>query len=105
MEKRIDAYGSSMADLHEAMATILVTKEISAKASILEPAGVTSSEIAFYLDAMREFCKASRNFSSVTRDNKCYDLLCGYRDKGLAENLLYQLAMLCECYPLGYEYY
>jgi len=102
---RVDAYGSSMADLHEAMTTILVSKEESAKTTILEPEGVTSSEISFYLNAMREFCKTSRNFTSNTRDNKCYEILCGYRDKGLSVDLLYKLAMLCECYPIGYEYY
>jgi hypothetical protein len=104
-ELRVDAYGSSMASLHEAMATVLVSKEEQAKTEILEPAGVTTCEMPFYLNAMREFCKASRNFTSTSRDNKCYDVLCGYRDKGLDVALLYKLAMLCECYPIGYGYY
>jgi len=104
-ELRIDAYGDSMKTLHAAITTILVEKEEQAKSTILEPAGVTTSEIPFYLNAMREFCKCCRNFTSYTRDNKCYDILLRYRDKGLISSLLYKLAILCGCYPTGYEYY
>jgi len=104
-ELRIDAYGDSMKTLHTAITTTLVEKETAAKETILEPAGVPTSEIPFYLNAMREFCKCCRQFVSVTRDNKCYSILCTYRDKGLRVNLLYHLAMLCGCYPAGYEYY
>jgi len=104
-EIRIDAYGSKMSDLHRAMTTILVQREEQAKTTILEPAGVPTSEVPFYLNAMREFCKTCRNFTSSTRDNKCYDTLLRYRDKGLQIGLLYKLAAMCGCYPQGYEYY
>jgi hypothetical protein len=104
-EIRTDAYRSRMVDLHEAMTTILVQREEQAKTQILEPAGIPTSEIPFYLNAMREFCKCCRNFTSTTRDNKCYNILAQYRDKGLEVAPLYQLAMLCGCYPQGYEYY
>ena len=104
-ELRIDAYRADMVTLHSAITTTLVTYEERAKTEILEPAGVATSEIPFYLNSMREFCKCCRNFTSVTRDDKCYSILCTYRDKGLRVDLLYRLAMLCGCYPRGYEYY
>lgn len=104
-ELRIDAYGSRMKTEHTAITSLLVTREEQAKQQILEPAGVPTSEIPFYLNSMREFCKCCRNFTSVTRDNKCYNILAQYRDKGLRVDLLYRLAMLCGCYPAGYEYY
>lgn len=102
---RVEAYKADMADLHAAITTVLVQKEIEAKTTVLEPAGVTTSETPFYLNAMREFCKCCREFSSTTRDNKCYSILCTYRDKGLLVNLLYKLAALCGCYPIGYYEY
>ena len=104
-ELRTDAYRADMVTQYTAMASILVEKEEQAKTQILEPAGVPTSEMPFYLNSMREFCKCCRNFTSVTRDNKCYNILLQYRDKGLRIEMLYQLAMLCGCYPAGYEYY
>jgi hypothetical protein len=104
-ELRIDAYGAKMKDLHRSITSTLVAHEEAVKAGILEPAGVATSEMPFYLNAMREFCKTSRNWTSTTRDNKCYSILCTYRDKGLRVDLLYRLAMHCGCYPAGYEYY
>lgn len=104
-ELRVDAYGASMKTLHAAMASVLVQREEQAKTTILEPAGVPTSELPFYLNAMREFCKCCRNFTSVTRDNKCYNILRQYADKNLRLDLLYKLAMMCGCYPSGYEYY
>ena len=104
-ELRLDAYKEDMHDLYKSITGVLVQREIEAKTTILEPAGVATSELPFYLNAMREFCKCCRNFTSVTRDNKCYNILCQYRDKGLRVELLYQLAGMCGCYPEGYEYY
>lgn len=104
-ERRTDAYGATMKSLHASMTTLLVQQEETAKTTILEPAGVPTSEIPFYLNALREFCKCCRQFTSVTRDNKCYSILLNYRDKGLVVGLLYQLASLCGCYPEGYGYY
>jgi len=104
-EIRVDAYRDTMVSEHTAITTILVQREEQAKTQILEPAGVPTSEIPFYLNALREFCKCCRNFTSSTRDNKCYNILAQYRDKGLRVPLLYKLATLCGCYPAGYEYY
>ena len=104
-ELRTDAYRDDMVPLYSAITTVLVQREEQAKTQILEPAGVPTSEMPFYLNSMREFCKCCRNFTSVTRDNKCYNILLQYRDKGLRVELLYRLAMLCGCYPEGYEYY
>lgn len=102
---RVDAYGDDMVTLHTAITAQLVEKEELAKTSILEPNGVTTSEIPFYLNSMREFCKCSRNFTSVTRNNKCYHILLRYRDKGLLNNLLVQLAAICDCDLWGYYEY
>lgn len=104
-ERRIDAYDEYMKSLHSSITSILVEKETQAKEQILEPAGVGVAEIPFYLNSMREFCRICRNFTSVTRDNECYNILLKYRDKGLVLVLLYKLAALCGCYPIGYEYY
>ena len=104
-EIRVDAYRADMVTLHTAITSTLVQREEQAKTQILEPAGIPTSEIPFYLNSMREFCKCCRNFTSVTRDNKCYNILLQYRDKGLRLDMLYKLAMLCGCYPEGYEYY
>ena len=104
-ELRVDAYGPEMKTLHRSITSTLVQHEEHVKSEILEPAGVPTSMIPFYLNAMREFCKTSRNFTSVTRDNKCYSILCTYRDKDLQIALLYRMATYCGCYPAGYEYY
>jgi len=104
-ELRTDAYRDAQVALHTSITSILVQREEEAKTTILEPAGVPTSEMPFYLNAMREFCKCCRNFTSTTRDNKCYDILLQYRDKGLLVNLLYGLAAMCGCYPEGYGYY
>lgn len=104
-ELRTDAYRDTQVALHTSITSILVQREEEAKTTILEPAGIPTSEIPFYLNAMREFCKCCRNFTSTTRNNKCYDILLQYRDKGLLIALLYRLAMMCGCYPEGYEYY
>jgi len=104
-EIRTTDYRSDMVDLHTAITTILVQREEQAKTQILEPAGIPTSEIPFYLNSMREFCKCCRNFTSVTRDNKCHNILLQYRDKNLQIAILYKLAMLCGCYPEGWQYY
>jgi hypothetical protein len=104
-EKRADAYGSSMKTEHATITAVLVAKEEEAKTTILEPAGVGTAEMPFYLNAMREFCKCCRTFTSVTRNNKCFEVLNSYRNKGLQIGLLYKLAAMCGCYPAGYGYY
>jgi len=104
-EMRIDAYGEWMVKEHTSITSVLVQKEEEAKGLILEPAGVSTSEMPFYLNAMREFCSICRHFTSHTRDDECYNVLLRYRDKGLVLTLLYKLAALCGCYPTGYEYY
>lgn len=96
IEDRIDQYGSEMKTAHAAMQTILVDKEEDAKAQILEPAGVPVNMIPFYLDAMREFCRISRNFSSTTKQNEGYNSYIRWRTKGLESNLLVLLANLCD---------
>jgi len=95
VEDRIDQYGSYMKSLHAAMQTILVAKEEQAKTEILEPAGVAVNMIPFYLDAMREFCKISRNFTGNTKQNEGYNAYIKWRTKGLDSNLLVLLANMC----------
>jgi hypothetical protein len=104
-EKRTDAYRDDMVSLQTSITVLLVQKEEDAKTLVLEPAGVPTSEIPFYLNFMRQACKTARNFSSLTKDNKVYSLILEYRDKGLNIALLYKLAALCGCYPEGYGYY
>ena len=104
-ELRLDKYKAQMYELYKDITPLMVEQEIKAKTTILEPAGIATSEIPFYLNAMREFCKCCRQFSSTTRNNKCLCILLQYNDKGLRIDLLYRLAMMCGCYPEGYEYY
>ena len=104
-ELRLDKYRDQMIELYKDITPEMVAAEIKAKTEILEPAGVATSELPFYLNSMREFCKCCRDFTSVTRDDKCYNILLQYQDKGLRVDLLYKLAMMCGCYPTGYEYY
>lgn len=96
IEDRIDQYGPSMVTAHTAMQSILVEKEEAAKTTILEPAGVTVNMIPFYLDAMRCFCRISRNFTSTTKNNEGYNWFTLFRTKGLDSNLLVLLANLCD---------
>jgi len=96
-ETRFDAYKTHAQTLHTAMQNILVPHEINAKTNILEPAGVSSNEIPFYLDAMREFCRICRNFTALSRSNECYNTYCRWKSKGLNSNLLIQLAAQCGC--------
>ena len=71
---RIDAERDDMIDAHTGITVTMVQQEEQAKTTILEPNGVTTSVMPFYLNAMREFCKCSREFTSVTRTNKCYGI-------------------------------
>ncbi|MBA7595163.1 hypothetical protein ES703_02122 [subsurface metagenome] len=104
IEKRTDAYRTTQVALHTAMATILVDKEIEAKTTILEPAGVPVNEMPFYLNAMREFCRNSRNFTSVTRENECVNIYLKYVEKGLVPVLVARLGVMCECELSAYYY-
>lgn len=116
-ERRIEDYGKYMKDLHRSITSTLVVNEELAKTTILEPAGVATSIMPFYLNAMREFCRVCRTFTCQpipdgphitncpSRDNECYNVWCRYKDKGLNSTLLIKLAGMCGCYPLGYGYY
>jgi len=104
-EDRIDQYGATMKQLHSDMQDILVPKEVSAKVDILEPAGVSVNMIPFYLNAMREFCRISRNFTSITRQNEAYNAFERWKVKGLNSNLLVQLAALCDIDLWAYYQY
>jgi len=104
-EDRIDQYGATMKTLHATMQTILVEKETDAKTQILEPAGVAVNIIPFYLNAMREFCRISRNFTSITRQNEAYNAFERWKVKGLNSNLLVQLAALCDIDLWAYYQY
>jgi len=104
-EDRIDQYGATMKQLHSDMQLILVEKEIDAKTQILEPAGVAVNIIPFYLNAMREFCRISRNFTSITRQNEAYNAFERWKVKGLNSNLLVQLAALCDIDLWAYYQY
>lgn len=104
-EKRFNAYATSAKALHGAMQGILVPHEENAKANILEPAGVSSNEIPFYLDAMREFCRICRNFTSISRNNECYNTYCRWKSKTLNSNLLIMLAAQCGCDLMEYYTY
>lgn len=103
-EDRIDQYGSYMKALHEAMQIILVDKEKRAKTEVLEPAGVSVNMIPFYLDAMREFCHISRNFTGATRTNEAFNTYERWKAKGLDSYLLAQLASICDIDIWGYYY-
>jgi len=104
-EDRITRYGEYMVSSHAAIQTILVAKEEQAKTTILEPAGVSVNMIPFYLDAMREFCRISRNFTEQTKQNEGYNCYERWRTKGLDSNLLVQLAAMCDIDLWAYYQY
>jgi len=104
-EKRIDAYGDYMKTSHRTMQTILVSAEEKAKSEILEPAGVPVNQIPFYLNAMREFCRISRNFTSNTKQNEGYKTYERWKAKGLDSNLLVLLANMCNIDLWAYYQY
>jgi len=104
-ETRFDAYATPAKALHEAMQDILVPHEENAKTNILEPAGVSTNEIPFYLDSMREFCRVCRNFTSLSRSNECYNVYMRWLSKGLNSNLLVLLANQCGCDLWAYYQY
>ena len=103
-EDRIDQYGSYMKSQHETIQVILVAQEERAKTEVLEPAGVSVNMIPFYLDALREFCRISRNFTSATRTNEGINCYCRWQAKGLDTALLVQLASICEIDLWAYYY-
>ena len=103
-EDRITEYGPFMKASHEAIQIILVDKEERAKTEILEPAGVAVNMIPFYLDAMREFCRISRNFIAATRTNEGLNSYERWKAKGLNSYLLVQLASLCNINIWAYYY-
>lgn len=103
-EKRTDAYGPTQVLLHTAIVTTLVDNEIEAKTTILEPAGVPVNEMPFYLNAMREFCKNCRNFTSTTRENECVNIYLKYVEKGLTPVLVARLGVMCGCDLSAYYY-
>jgi len=104
-ETRFDAYATTAKALHQTMQEILVPHEETCKTDILEPAGVPTNEIPFYLDAMREFCRVCRNFTSLSRQNECYNTYLRWLQKGLNNNLLVLLGNHCGCDLWAYYYY
>jgi len=104
-ETRFDALATSAQALHTTMQNILVPHEEAAKTNILEPAGVPTNEIPFYLDAMREFCRVCRNFTSLSRANECYNVYQRWLSKTLNSNLLILLANQCGCDLFAYYQY
>ena len=94
-EARTDAYRSRMVTLHTAITTTLVNQEIAAKTEILEPAGVPVNQIPHYLNAKREFCRLSRNFTDNTLLNEALNTLYRFTARGFNQNLLVQLAAQC----------
>lgn len=103
-EKRTDAYKTYQVALHTTMQTLLVAKEIEAKTTILEPNGISVNEIPFYLNAMREFCRCTRNFTSLTRENECENIYLMWVEKGLTPIIVAQLGVLCDCELAAYYY-
>jgi len=108
-ETRFDALGINAVgypkQLHSTMATILVGHEKVFKEDILEPAGVSTNEIPFYLDAGREFCRCCRNFTSLSRQNECYNIYLKWLQKGLNNNCLVLMANHCGCDLWAYYEY
>jgi hypothetical protein len=104
-QTRATAYKSYAQDLHGAMATVLVEAEIKCKTEILEPAGVPTNIIPFYLDALREFCRICRKFTDKSRFNECYNTYLRWLAKGLQSNLLVLCANQCGCDLWAYYQY
>lgn len=103
-EIRTDAYRTYQIALHDAMADILVPLEEQAKTQYLEPAGVPVNEIPFYLNAMRQFCRVCRNFTSLTRENECFNIYSYWVEKGLTTNLVAAMGIMCGCDLWAYYY-
>ena len=103
-EKRTDAYRARQVVLHTAAQEILVPREIEAKTTILEPAGVSVNEMPFYLNAMREFCRLCDNFTSITRENECENIYLMWVQKGLTPILVARLGVMCGCELAAYYY-
>ncbi len=104
-EARFDAYATYAKALHAAMQAILVPHEITVKQDILEPDGISTNELPFYLDAMREFCRVCRNFQFTTRTNECYNVFLRWHAKGLDNNCLVLMAIHCGCDLMAYYEY
>lgn len=104
-EARFDAYATPAKALHQTMQEILVPAEEYFKSQILEPHGVSTNEIPFYLDAGREFCRVCRNFTSISRNNECYNVYLRWLSKGLVSNLLILEANYCGCNLWAYYQY
>ena len=104
-ETRFDAYATPAKTLHETMQGILVPAEEYFKTQILEPLGISTNEIPFYLDAGREFCRICRNFISLSRQNECYNTYLRWLQKGLNNNALVLMANYCGCDLWAYYEY
>ena len=108
-ETRFDALGINAVgypkNLHQTMQEILVPAEEYFKTQILEPFGISTNEIPFYLDAGREFCRVCRNFTSLSRQNECYNVYLRWLQKGLNNNALVLMANYCGCDLWAYYYY
>lgn len=103
-EKRTDAYRTRQVTLHTEAQEKLVPREIQAKTGILEPAGVPVNEMPFYLNAMREFCRCCDNFTAQTRFNECYNIYLTWVQKGLENDLVVALGIMCGCNLEMYYY-
>lgn len=103
-ETRTDAYRTRQVSLHTAAQEIIVPREIEAKTTILEPAGVPVNMIPFYLNAMREFCRCCDNFISLTRENECENIYLMWVQKGLNPQLVAHLGVMCGCELAAYYY-
>jgi len=103
-ETRTDAYRTRQVLLHTAAQEIIVPREVEAKTTILEPAGVPVNMIPFYLNAMREFCRCCDNFTSLTREDECENIYLMWVQKGLDAYLVARLGVMCGCELAAYYY-
>lgn len=88
---RFSAQKDMMAEQTSAKFSDLATMEANVKA-ILEPQGVATIQIPFYLNYARELYKLTQNFSGVTLSNEAKLKYEKWKARGLTDTILKAIA-------------
>jgi hypothetical protein len=88
VKARFDALKEVMAEQTSARFGELASIEDSVKKEILEPAGVPSIQIPFYLNVARELYSKSRTFTGETLKNEAHAIANKWVGRGLNKELV-----------------
>jgi len=94
--KKIDRQKAGMVETEKVHMSAVVGLEKKVK-GLVEAAGVSSMQVAQYLNVARKMMKVCGKFRGLTRDNECARIHDLWVDRGLRSDLIGQIATICGC--------